>query len=147
MAGNKNGSDDENSPYPKWDDLKKQLTFFVIALYGNEIRKPIHAGVDGNQFTATATAEERREEDSAETGASASAKKLKASVSDVAVNVKRPSMKKLLNEEYGRSLLQVAVSGDGSWKKPGFSSLYGVTTLIGYHSGKVIVVKSRYCQA
>lgn len=30
------------------------------------------------------------------------------------------------------------VSGDGSWKKRGFKSLYGVTTLIGYYSGKVI---------
>ncbi|EFN61450.1 hypothetical protein EAG_00479, partial [Camponotus floridanus] len=36
-----------------------------------------------------------------------------------------------------------------SWKKRGFSSLYGVITLIGYYSGKVVdlVVKSSYCQA
>jgi len=41
------------------------------------------------------------------------------------------------------------ISGDGSWKKRGFTSLYGVATLIGYYSGKIIdlVVKSRYCQA
>ncbi|XP_046737742.1 uncharacterized protein LOC124406386 [Diprion similis] len=41
-----------------------------------------------------------------------------------------------------------SVSGDGTWKKRGFKSLYGVTTLIGYYSGKVVdlVVKSSYCQ-
>lgn len=41
------------------------------------------------------------------------------------------------------------VSGDGSWKKRGFTSLFGVTTLIAYYSGKVIelVVKSSFCRA
>lgn len=41
------------------------------------------------------------------------------------------------------------VSGDGSWKKRGFTSLYGITSLIGYYTGKIIdvVVKSSYCQA
>jgi len=40
------------------------------------------------------------------------------------------------------------VSGDGTWKKRGFSSLYGVATLIGYYSGKVldVFVKSSYCK-
>lgn len=43
------------------------------------------------------------------------------------------------------------ISGDGSWsllEKREFTSLYGVTTLIGYYSGKVIdlVVKNSYCQ-
>lgn len=54
-----------------------------------------------------------------------------------------------LNEENERPLLSITASGDGSWKKRGFSSLYGVTTLIGHHTGKVIdlVVKSSYCQA
>jgi hypothetical protein len=52
------------------------------------------------------------------------------------------------NEEKGQTILNLKVSGDGSWKKRGFKSLYGVTTLIGYYSGKVIdlVVKSSYCQ-
>lgn len=52
------------------------------------------------------------------------------------------------NSEQERPLLNLKVSGDGSWKKRGFKSLYGVTTLIGYYSGKVIdlVVKSSYCQ-
>jgi len=48
-----------------------------------------------------------------------------------------------------RSSSHLEVSGDGSWKKRGFTSLYGVTTLIAYYSGKVIdlVVKSSYCHA
>lgn len=42
----------------------------------------------------------------------------------------------------------VTVSGDGTWKKRGFSSLYGVSSIIGYCSGKVldIFVKSSYCK-
>ena len=52
-------------------------------------------------------------------------------------------------EKKGRSPTNLKVSGDGSWKKRGFTSLFGVTTLIGYYSGKVVdlVVKSSYCQA
>lgn len=48
-----------------------------------------------------------------------------------------------------RPSTEFKVSGDGSWKKRGFTSLYGVATLIGYYSGKVLdlIVKSRYCQA
>lgn len=40
------------------------------------------------------------------------------------------------------------VSGDGTWKKRGFSSLFGVTTLIAKNSKKVVdtVVKSSFCQ-
>ena len=36
-------------------------------------------------------------------------------------------------------------SGDGTWKKRGHTSLYGVTSLIGYYSGNIIdiFVKSR----
>lgn len=56
---------------------------------------------------------------------------------------------KKINEEHSRPLLQFKVSGDGSWKKRGFSSKIGVTTLIVYESGKIIdlVVKSSLCQA
>lgn len=41
------------------------------------------------------------------------------------------------------------VSGDGTWQKRGFSSLFGVASLIGYYSGKVldIFVRSGYCQS
>lgn len=53
------------------------------------------------------------------------------------------------NEKRETPLLDFKVSGNGSWKKRGFTSLYGVTTLIASFSGKVIdlVVKSSYCQA
>lgn len=46
--------------------------------------------------------------------------------------------------KHDRPLNDLKVSGDGSWKKRGYKSLYGVTTLIGYCSGKVIdlIVKS-----
>ena len=42
----------------------------------------------------------------------------------------------------------LTVSGDGTWKKWGFSSLYGVSFLIGSFTGKVldINVKSSYCK-
>lgn len=42
----------------------------------------------------------------------------------------------------------LTVSGDGTWKKRGFTSLFGVTTLIGKYSKKVVdtVVKSKHCQ-
>lgn len=42
----------------------------------------------------------------------------------------------------------ITVSGDGSWRKRGFSSLFGIITLIGWFSGKVvdIIVKSKYCK-
>ena len=42
----------------------------------------------------------------------------------------------------------LTVSGDGTWQKQGFSSLFGVTSLIGYWSGKVIdiYVSGLYCQ-
>jgi len=53
-----------------------------------------------------------------------------------------------LNETEERPILNLTVSGDGSWKKRGFSSLFGVTTLIAYHTGKVIdlIIKNSYCQ-
>lgn len=56
---------------------------------------------------------------------------------------------KKMNEQQQRPILNLKVSGDGSWKKRGFKSLYGVTTLIGYYTGKVIdlIVKSSYCNS
>lgn len=52
------------------------------------------------------------------------------------------------NLEQGRERNILKVSGDGTWKKRGFKSKYGVATLIGYSSGKVIDLrtKSSYCQ-
>lgn len=55
---------------------------------------------------------------------------------------------KKLNEQAEVPLLEMKVSGDGSWKKRGFSSKIGVTTLILYRCGKIVdlVVKSTFCQ-
>ena len=41
------------------------------------------------------------------------------------------------------------VSGDGTWYKCGFSSLFSVTSLIGHFTGKIIdvLVKSSHCKA
>ncbi|XP_070528568.1 uncharacterized protein [Cardiocondyla obscurior] len=53
------------------------------------------------------------------------------------------------NENAGNIATHLTVSGDGTWKKRGFSSLFGVSTLIGKYSNKVIdaVNKSSFCQA
>lgn len=62
-------------------------------------------------------------------------------------NKKAVEEEKKKNEKHEKPILNLEVSDD-SWKKRGFKSLYGVTTLIGYYSGKVIdlVMKSSYCQ-
>ncbi|XP_067205402.1 uncharacterized protein [Linepithema humile] len=43
---------------------------------------------------------------------------------------------------------ELTVSGDGIWHKRGYTSLYGVFSIIGYFTGKVvdIIVKSSYCK-
>ena len=43
----------------------------------------------------------------------------------------------------------ITISGDGSWRKRGFTSLYGLVSVIGWYSGKVVdaVVKSKYCKS
>ncbi|XP_071575168.1 uncharacterized protein [Temnothorax nylanderi] len=43
----------------------------------------------------------------------------------------------------------MTVSGDGSWRKRGFDSLYGVTTIIGHYTGKVLdlFISSKNCKA
>lgn len=42
----------------------------------------------------------------------------------------------------------ISVSGDGTWRKRGFSSLFGLVTLIGWYTDKVfdVQVKSNYCK-
>lgn len=54
---------------------------------------------------------------------------------------------KKLNEEKGNGP-GLTVSGDGTWQKRGFSSLFGVNSLIGHYSGKVVDIetKSAYCK-
>jgi len=54
---------------------------------------------------------------------------------------------KKLNKENGHLEDELTVSGDGTWKKRGFSSLFGVSTLIGKYSKQVLdtCVKSSFC--
>lgn len=56
---------------------------------------------------------------------------------------------KIQNAEHGNPMTDISVSGGGTWKKRGFSSLFGITTLIGKYTGKVVdlVVKSSFCHA
>ena len=51
--------------------------------------------------------------------------------------------------EKERSDMNLTVSGDGTWKKHGHTSKFGVTTLAGKCSKKIIdtSVKSTYCKA
>ena len=44
---------------------------------------------------------------------------------------------------------ELTVSGDGTWRKRGFSSLFGIAALIGHFTGKVVdfIVKSSVCSA
>ena len=50
--------------------------------------------------------------------------------------------------EKEKSNIHLTVSGDGTWKKRGFSSLIGVATLIGKYTNKAIdvVIKCSYCK-
>lgn len=43
----------------------------------------------------------------------------------------------------------ISVSGDGSWKKRGFKSLFGISSVIGYYTGKIVDVamRSSYCKS
>ena len=65
-------------------------------------------------------------------------------------------MKKACNEEIDLNSTDseskntdLIVSGDGTWHKRVFSSLFGVTSLIGHFTGKIIdvLVESSYCKA
>lgn len=46
------------------------------------------------------------------------------------------------------AIKKLTVSGDGSWRKRGYTSLFGVSSIIGYYSGKVLdlLVKSSCCK-
>ncbi|KAK0181687.1 hypothetical protein PV327_003952 [Microctonus hyperodae] len=79
-------------------------------------------------------------------------------IEEASTVVAKASMKAAAAEEVQESANQdklessqngIVVSGDSTWKKRGLSSFFGVATLIGYITGKVIdfVVKSKYCEA
>ena len=71
------------------------------------------------------------------------------STADIVMNkaaleeLKETREKKIFEDENG-----IAASGDGSWMKRGFTSLYGIVAMIGHESGKVIdvIIKSAYCK-
>lgn len=78
-------------------------------------------------------------------------------VEKAATTVAQSSMKCAAEKELSETKKQddlelvddgIIVSGDGTWMKRGFSSLFGVATLIGHFTGKVIdfEVKSAYCK-
>ena len=52
------------------------------------------------------------------------------------------------NKEAEYLIVYLTVSEDETWKKRGFSSLFGVSTLVGMYSKRVLdtVVKSSFCQ-
>lgn len=56
---------------------------------------------------------------------------------------------KMLNSQAGNIENHLIISGDGTWKKRDYSSLFGVSILIGKYSKKVLdsVVKSSFYQA
>lgn len=60
---------------------------------------------------------------------------------------KAAAQEKQICEEKGQ-IDGITVSDDGSWKREGFSSLYGIASLIGWHTGKVVdvLVKSEFCK-
>jgi len=67
--------------------------------------------------------------------------------------VRELCIKKAAAEEKQKSMEHnevdgLTVSSDGSWRKRGFSSLFGLVTLIGWYTGKVldVCVKSKYCK-
>lgn len=62
---------------------------------------------------------------------------------------KSANEEKNLTNEAGQQTPGLIVSGDGTWMKRGFSSLFGVASLIGFRTKKVIdvIIKSAYCHA
>lgn len=80
--------------------------------------------------------------------------KIVQNISIATESVRNLSIKKAAEEEKQFSVEHgqtngLTVSGDGSWRKRGFSSLFGLVSLIGWFSKKVldVSVKSKYCKA
>lgn len=79
--------------------------------------------------------------------------KIMKSIAIATSAVRDISIKKAAEQEKELSIQKgqsegVTVSGDGSWRKRGFSSLYGIVSLIGWHTGKAldVIVKSKFCK-
>jgi len=77
-----------------------------------------------------------------------------AKIAIEASNVCQQIMKTAAKEEETKSVEKglangITVFGDGSWRKRGFSSLFGIVSLIGWYTGKIVdvLIKSKYCKA
>lgn len=59
----------------------------------------------------------------------------------------KEEQQEITNQNSSDDIKKLTVSGDGTWRKRGFTSLYGVAVLIGHLTGKVVdfIVKSAYC--
>lgn len=73
-------------------------------------------------------------------------------LSEVCETVAKESMKAAVTEEKAATSsdsLGLNISGDGSWRKKGFSSLQGFASIVGHHSGKVldVAIKNSFCKA
>jgi len=76
-----------------------------------------------------------------------------SNIATATASVRALSMKKAAIKEKELSIERdgndgLTVSGDGSWRKRGFSSLFGLISLIGWYTGKVldVYIKSKYCK-
>jgi len=74
-------------------------------------------------------------------------------IESAARSVCEDSMKRAVEEEKAATLTKTGdqglkVSGDGSWRKPGFDSLQGFASIIGHFTQKVLDIepKNRYCK-
>ncbi|XP_044584531.1 uncharacterized protein LOC123265017 [Cotesia glomerata] len=72
---------------------------------------------------------------------------------DCGKTVAEALMKKAVNQEKkatseNENNNELPVSGDGTWQKRGFTSSFGVSSIIGYYTGKIldINIKSAYCK-
>ncbi|XP_044579116.1 uncharacterized protein LOC123261532 [Cotesia glomerata] len=72
---------------------------------------------------------------------------------DCGKTVAEALMKKAMNQEKettseNENKNDLTVSGDGTWQKRGFTSSFGVSSIIGYYTGKIldINIKSAYCK-
>ena len=79
--------------------------------------------------------------------------KLMDMISIATATVQQASVKKAAQKEKEKSeengqFEGIIVSGDGSWRKRGFSSLFGIASLIGWFTDKIVdvEVKSKYCK-
>lgn len=81
-------------------------------------------------------------------------KKIMDTLHEVSETVCFSSMKSAAQAEKEKTIAEgetrgITVSGDGSWRRRGFSSLFGIFSLISWYTGKIvdIEIKSKFCKA